>query len=193
MAGDRNLVRNAIAAYFGGSQPANDPTVCFQGGPLVSYGLGTAYPYSVRGVPDEYYTLGMPAGQNWGAVLGITRVERVTVRQAYGGATSGWRGRTYTITCELAVIAELPYIEVAGAGLDNLIDQMHALIYADRTLGTTGGVYNSLVNGRLIQQAGEGRAGIRDVTDRFAGLDPDKGRYAGEATVTFEALTMIAA
>lgn len=191
MAGDRRLVRNAIASYFGGSQPANDPTVCYQGGPLVSYGLGTAYPYSVRHVPDSYYTQGMPDGQNWGAVLGVTKVDRVTTREAMGGPVSGWRGRRYTITCELSVIAELPHIEVAGAGLDDLIEAIHGLIYNDRTLGTTSA--SLYPTGRLIWEAGEGRTGIRDMTDRFEMLDGDKGRYAAQATVDFQALTMVAA
>jgi len=187
MAGDRQLVRNAVAAYFGGSLVTADGGTCYQGGQLTPYGLGTAYPYTVRGVPDEYFTIGQPPGQDWGCVMSTTRLERATTRISYGGKTSGYRQRLYTITCELALICELPHIEVAGAGLDDLVDQVHALIYADRTLGTTG---SSSV---LIVEAGEGRNGIRDVTERLAGLDPVKGRYAGEATVTFEALTMVAA
>lgn len=185
--GERQLVRLAVASYFGGAQVTTDAGVCFQGGPLASFGLGTAYPYTVRHVPDEYYTAGMPDGQDWGCVLSTTRLERSSVRDSYGGKASGWRKRLYAITCEIALICELPHIEVAGAGLDDLIDQVHALIAADRTLGTT-----SLATGaRLIIEAGEGRTGIRDVTDKFAALDEVKGRYAAEATVTFDVLTMV--
>jgi hypothetical protein len=186
MAGERQLVRLAVAQFFGGPQVQADGGTYFQGGPLTASGLGTAYPYSVRNVPDPYFTAGMPPGQDWGVVMSTTRVERGSVRDSYGGKASGWRARTYVITCELALICELPHIEVAGAGLDDLIDGMHALIAADRTLGTNGGY-----TGVQVIQAGEGRAGIRDVTEKFAALDPDKGRYAGEATVTFDALTMV--
>lgn len=189
MAGDRQLVRLAVAAYFGGTQ-ATDGEVKFQGGPLTGYGLGTAYPYTVRNAPDTDFTEGAAPGRNWGAVMSTTRVRRTTTRDSYGGATSGWRARAYTITCEIALICELDHIEVAGAGLDDLIDQVHALIYADRTLGTTG---EGFPGGRLIIQAGEGRNGITDETDKLAGLDTERGRYAGEATVTFDVLTMVEA
>jgi len=192
MAGDRQLVRLAVAAYFGGTQVTTDAEVKFQGGPLTAYGLGTAYPYSVRHGPDTDYTAGQPPGQNWGCVMSTTRVRRVTTRDSYGGATSGWRARHYTITCEIGLICELEHIEVAGAGLDDLIDALFSLIYADRTLGTTSSAY-AAQGGRLIMQAGEGHTGITDETDKFAALDPDKGRYAAQATVTFDALTMVAA
>jgi len=185
MAGERQQVRLAVAAFFGGTRPANDPTVCFQGGPLAAYGLGTAYPYSVRGVPDEYFTIGAPPGRNWGCVLGLGRVERLTKLDSMAGPTSGYWQRLYGITCEIAVLTELPHIEVAGAGLDALIDQMHSLVYADRTLGTT------TPDSILILQAGAGKAGLRDVTDKFEEIDAKRGRYAAMASVTFEALTMV--
>lgn len=185
MAGERQLLRLAVAQYFGGGQVQGDAGVCFQGGPLTAYGLGTAYPYTVKGVPDEYYTAGGQPGRNWGVVMSTTRVERASVRDSYGGKYSGWRSRTYLVTCEFALICEVPHIEVAGAGLDDLIDQVHALIAADRTLGTNGGAQ------LRILQAGEGRAGIRDVTDKLVPLDSDRGRYAAEATITFDALTMV--
>lgn len=184
--GERQLVRNAVAAYFGGALVGADAGTCYQGGPLTAFGLGTAYPYSVRGVPDSYFTAGMPAGQNWGCVMSTTRVERTSTRDSYGGRFSGWRAHSYVVTCEIVLICELPHIEVAGAGLDDLIDRVHALIAADRTLGTNGAP-----NGVQILQAGEGRTGIRDVTDKFGEIDHDKGRYAGEATVTFDVLTMV--
>lgn len=194
MAGDRQLVRRAVAAYFGGTQVPGDQGICYQNGPLASAGLGTAYPYQVKGVPDPYYFAGMPPGQGWGTVMGL-KVERSTKRDSYGGATSGWRKRVYTVTCELVVISQLPHIETAGAGLDDLIDGMHGLIYADRTLGTTGGIYNTLANGRLIQQAGENPYGIQDRTLPWLPVndDKDRGRYVGEAEVSFDAVTMVAA
>lgn len=190
MAGERQQVRNAVCAYFGGTL-VTDGEVKYQGGPLAAYGLGTAYPYSVRNAPDTDYSAGQPAGQNWGCVLSTTAFARASTRDSYGGGTSGWRAWQFTVTCEIALICELDHIEVAGAGLDDLIDQVHALIAADRTLATTGGQYASLPGGRLIIEAGEGRAGITDRTDKFAGVDTAKGRYAAQATVTFNALTMV--
>lgn len=188
--GERQLVRLAIAAYFGGTLVTADAGVACQGGPLTAHGLGTAYPYSVKGVPDSYYTAGQPDGQGYGVIMSTTKVQRRTVRDSYGGATSGWRMRRYAITCELAMICELPHIEVAGAALDNLIDAFYALIAADRTLGTNGAP-----GGVQIIQAGEGNGaggpGIDDVTDKFEEIDHDKGRYAAAATVSFEVLTMV--
>lgn len=185
MAGERQLLRLAVAAYFGGTL-ATDGEVKYQGGPLTAYGLGTAYPYSVRHAPDTDFYAGGTPGRNWGCVMSTTRLRRLTTRDSYGGATSGWRARHYTVTCKIALICELEHIEVAGAGLDDLIDQVHALIYADRTLGTQGAP-----NGIQVIQAGETRVGITDETDKFAELDKDKGRYAGMATVTFDALTEV--
>lgn len=189
MAGDRQLVRRAVAAYFGGTQNIADAGICYQNGPLTTAGLGTVFPYSVKRVPDKYYTTGMPTGIGWGAVMGL-RVKRNTKRDSMGGATSGWRARHYTILCELIVLTELPHIEVAGAGLDDLIDAIHGLFYADRTLGTTSASYPT---GRLITQAGENPYGIQDDTLPFEPADEKQGRYFGEATLSFEALTMIAA
>lgn len=183
MAGDRQLVRLAVAAFFGGSLVGDGETK-FQDGPLLSYGLGTAYPYSVRHAPDTDYTAGMPAGQNWGCVLSTTRVRRVTNLDSYGGPSSGIWLRKYAITCEIGLICELQHIEVAGAGLDDLIDQMLSMIFADRTLGT-----NSGSGGVKILTAGTDKTAITDETDRLQEIDPKKGRYAGMASITFQALT----
>ena len=183
MAGDRQLVRLAVAQFFGGTQ-ASDDEVKFQGGPLVSYGLGTAYPYSVRHAPDSDYTAGMTAGQNWGCVMSTTKVRRVTSLDSYGGPSSGIWLRKYVITCEIALLCELEHIEVAGAGLDDLVDQVLSMIFADRTLGTSGGT-----GGVTILTAGTDKQAIADDTDKFTAVDEKKGRYAGTATITFQALT----
>ena len=64
MAGDRQLVREAVAAYFGGTLQTADAGIYFQGGPLSAAGLGTAFPYKIkRGAPDSYYTLGEADGK----------------------------------------------------------------------------------------------------------------------------------
>lgn len=191
MAGDRQLVREAVAAYFGGTQSTADGGIYYQNGPLSSAGLGTAYPYLVKGgAPDSYYTLGEPDGTGWGAVLTVRlRPERIT-RSAYGGATSGWRERHYTTVCDLDVISYEPHLETAEAGLDDLIDALLGLIYADRTLGTTNNAYPT---GRLITQAGEGREGITvGALDDWT-VDPDRGRGRGGTEITFDVLTMVEA
>lgn len=185
MAGERQLVRLAVAAFFGGTL-VTDGEVKYQGGPLMAYGLGTFFPYSVRGYPDTDYTAGIPAGQNWGAVMSTTRVRRASHLDSYGGPSSGYWERKYAIQCELAWMCELEHIEVAQAGIDDLIDQFHALMYVDRTLGTNGAP-----NGVQILQAGAGKAMVTDETDKPVEVDKVKGRYAGQATVTFEALTMV--
>lgn len=183
MPGDRQLVRLAVAQFFGGTQ-VTDGEVKFQSGPLTPFGLGTAYPYSVRHAPDSDYTAGQPYGQNWGCVLSTTRVRRVTNLDSYGGPSSGIWLRKYTITCRIGLICELEHLEVAEAGLDDLIDQALSMIFADRTLGTQGGS-----QGVTILTAGTDKTAITDETDELVGVDGKKGRYGGMATITFQALT----
>ena len=105
MAGDRQLVRLAVAAYFGGTLQTADAGVYFQGGPLAAQGLGTAFPYKIKkGAPDRFYTLGEQDGIGWGCVLTVG-LGVSNDRDSYGGATSGWRKRRYRITCALDVIS----------------------------------------------------------------------------------------
>jgi hypothetical protein len=190
MAGDRRLVREAIAAYFGGAQETADGGIYFQNGPLASAGLGTAYPYKIKkGAPDSFYTLGAQDGTGWGAVmtvgLGVT-----TLRDSYGGATSGWRARRYRITCALDVISYLPHLETTEAAFDDLVNGMDGLVYADRTLGTTSAAY-AAQGGRLIIQAGEKPYGIVHGEAEWS-VEGDRGRGEGGMEYTFEVLTMVA-
>lgn len=191
MAGDRQLVRNAVAAYFGGILQTADAGVYYQGGPLASQGLGTAFPYLVKGAPDSYYTLGEPDGTSWGAVLTVHLGLVRNTRDSYGGATSGWRKRLYTVTCALDVISYAKHLEGAEAPLDDLLNAMDALIYADRTLGTTSPAY-SAQGGRLIIQAGENPYGIVHGAPEWS-VEADRGRGRGGINYEFEALTMVAA
>ena len=192
MAGDRQLVRNAVAAYFGGTLETADAGVYYQGGPLSASGLGTAFPYKIKkGAPDVFYTLGEADGTGWGAVMTVS-LGVANTRDSYGGATSGWRKRIYTVTCALDVISYLPHLEQAESAFDDLVSAMDTLFYADRTLGTTGGIYNTLANGRLIQEAGEGRNGIKHGTPEWS-VEGDRGRGEGGMDYTFDVLTMVAA
>jgi hypothetical protein len=202
MSGDRHLVREAIAAYFGGTRETTDAGEYYQGGPLAAAGLSTAWPFPPKApIANQLFTSGAPAGFGWGAVLLVQLPGQVIRRRpegGMGGPTSGWRGRIYTVTCELLVISYEPHAETAEAGLDDLLDAMSGLIYADRTLGTTSAVLYPLT-GRLITEAGEGAEGIRVTAEPFepatdSNGEPDKrGKYLGYATYTFEALTMVAA
>jgi hypothetical protein len=190
MAGDRQLVRNAVAAYFGGQLQAADAGTYYQGGPLSAMGLGTAFPYLVKSAPDTYYTLGEQSGSSWGAVmtvaLGVTML-----RDSYGGATSGWRARRYRINCSLDVISYAEHLEQAEAPLDDLLNAIDALVFADRTLGTTSAAY-AAQGGRLIIQAGEKPYGIVHGAPVWS-VEDDRSRGRGGIDYSFEVLTMVSA
>ena len=191
-AGDRRLVREAVAAYFGGTQNATDAGLYFQGGPLSALGLGTAYPYKIkRGAPDVFYTLGEQDGTGWGSVLTVSIGPQRITRDSMGGKTSGWRERHYTTVCNFDVISYEPHLETAEAAFDDLVDAFLGLIYADRTLGTTDPVLYP-ATGRLITQAGEGRQGI-DCGPAEWTAEGDRGRGEGGMSITFDVLTMVAA
>jgi hypothetical protein len=190
-AGDRQLVREAIAAYFGGVRETSDAGIYYAGGPLTAAGLGSAWPFPPKSLPDKLFTLGEAAGSAWGAVMLVQSPRRLTTRRpdgAMGGPTSGWRGRRYTVTCEILAVSYEPHLEVAEAGYDDLLDTLEGLVYADRSLGTTSPA------GRLITQAGEGPEGIVTSPEPFAPLGTDvRGKYGGYGTLTFSALTMVQA
>lgn len=194
-AGDRQLVRDAIAAYFGGNLQTEDAGIYFQGGPLSAYGLGTAFPYLIKkGAPDAYYTAGQPEGNNWGAVLTVALGRQDVIREAMGGKTSGWRQRHYLARCSLDVLSYEPHLETAEAGTDDLIDAFLALIYADRTLGTTSSLYPT---GRLITQAGEdgpnGTVRGIEIGEATWEVEDDRGKGRGGLEISFDVMTMIAA
>lgn len=189
-AGDRRLVREAVAAYFGGTLQTADAGIYYQGGPLSTLGLGTAYPYKIKkGAPDQFYTLGETAGTGWGCVLTVGLAPVRIRREAMGGTTSGWRSRHYTTVCSFDVISYLPHLETAEAAFDDLIDAFLGLIYADRTLGTTSNTYPT---GRLITQAGEGVEGINCGLPEWT-VEGDRGRGEGGMEITFDCLTMVQA
>lgn len=188
MAGDRQLVRNAVAAYFGGPEvTTQDGGVWYQGGSIPE--LGTAFPYLVKkGAPDSFYTAGQVDGAGWGAVLTVGLATVRNYRDSYAGKTSGIRERHYAVSCSIDVISYEPHLEVAEAGLDDLLNALDALIYADRTLGTTG---NENVQ---IVQAGEGGKGGGITHGRWQWqTEPDRGRGRGGIDYSFDAMTLVVA
>lgn len=196
MTGDRQNVRQAIAAYFGGAQCVDDAGIYYQGGPLTPYGLGTAYPYLIKGgPPDAYFTAGQPEGTGFGAIMSVY-LEQVPIRRiAISGPTSGWRARTYRVRCSFEVISYQQHLETAEAAFDTLLDQWLLLLYADRTLGTTSNVLYPnppYFGNRLIQQAGEGPFGLL-VDEAGWDVDGDRGRGEGGITITFDAETVVMA
>lgn len=185
MSGDRQQVREAVAAYFGGSPGDPAQGIFYQGGSLASLGLGTAYPYLVKGAPDTAYTAGQPPGAGWGAVLSVHLNETRITRRAIAGY-SGWRDRNYSVVCDLDAISYEPLMETTEAGLDDLVDGLLNLIYADRTLGTTSDAYPT---GRLITQAGEMPNGITIGAPVWT-TSEDRSKARGGLAITFDALTL---
>lgn len=189
MAGDRQLVREAIAAYFGGTLQTADAGIYYQNGPLTAFGLGTAFPYKVKeGAPDGFYTEGMDSGVQWGAVLTVG-LQPVTIRRkAIAGKVSGFRMRRYMAVLSYEVLSWAPHLETAEQGLDNLIDASISLLYADRTLGSTNALLYPnppYFGNRLIEQAGEGPDAVLDTGEPEFTVDADRGKAKGGITLTF--------
>ncbi len=192
-AGDRQNVRQAVAAWFGGAQSWDDQGIYYQGGPLTPYGLGTAFPYLVKkSPPDQYFTAGQAEGSGWGAIMTVKLREVPVTRIAVGGPVSGWRESRYRVECAFEVISYDLHLETAEAGLDGLLDQWKALLYADRTLGTSGNpLYPDppYFGNRLIQEAGERPYGYVTSDSSEWVVDDDRGRGYGGIGITFDAVT----
>lgn len=195
MTGDRQNVRQAIAAYFGGAQCWFDAGTYYQGGALTPYGLGTTYPYLIKGAPDEYFTAGQAPGTGWGAIMSVHLADVPISRIAIAGPTSGYRSRTYRVRCVFEVISYQPHLETTEAGFDTLIDQWLDLLYADRTLGTSSSTLYPdppYFGNRLIQEAGERPYGLQ-VGEAGWDVDTDRGRAEGGLEITFDAYTVVMA
>ena len=193
--GNRRQLCNAIAAYFGGTEvDTPEGGVYYQGGPLAAAGLGTAFPYPVKSAPEEAFTAGTEAGFGWGVALTVRLGEgQFVTRKAMAGATGGWRLRRYMVSCGLEFRSWQPHIEVSLAGLDDLVDGLFGLVYADRTLGTTtNDVAQYPPNGRLITQAGEMPDGIK-VTPLEIESIAERGKATGGLAFTFAADTFVMA
>jgi hypothetical protein len=190
---DRQNVRQAIAAYFGGAQTVDDAGIYYQGGPLTVYGLGTAAPYLVKGsAPDQWFTAGQAPGGGFGAVMTVHLDSQPTTRIAIGGPVSGWRQKRFRVRCSFEVISYDLHLETAEAALDTLMGQWEALLYQDRTLGTTGQYPNPpYFGGRLIQEAGERPYGYVISSSDSWFPSGDRGKAYGGIDITFDAVTVV--
>ena len=190
----RQLVKRAIAAYFGGTEQtaAEGLGVYYQGGPLSSLGLVTALPWRAKGFPDQFYfaTPGVSAG----CVMTVQLLPSRLTRQALGGPVSGWRDYTHPMVCHLWQQSHYQHAEQAESQLDDLIEAFVELIWADRTLGTTDPVkYPNppWPDSRLIVEAGEKPFGIKAVAGEPEFLDDSDPASALEthAMISFETTT----
>jgi hypothetical protein len=183
--GYRQLVKRAVAAYFGGAEMValEGLGIYYSNGPLYSQGLTTAWPYQPKGVPDElFFSL---AGQAAGAIMTVELAPNRIIRQALGGPVSGWRDLETPVICHLFMMSTYTHAEQAETFLDDLIEAVTELIYLDRTLGTTNAVlYPTYPDGRLIVEAGEKSYGISQSMDP-ADVDEDRGRTLCHGSVRF--------
>src|SRR5277367_2604433 len=190
--GYRQLVKRAIASYFGGAEQValEGLGIYYSNGPLYTQGLTTAWPYQAKRVPDElFYSL---AGQSAGCIMTVQLLENAITRQALGGPVSGWRDIETPVVCHLFMQSTYQHAEQAETFLEDLVESLIELIYLDRTLGTTNPVlYPTYPDTRLIVEAGEKPYGIHSVTDPIEmpeGGDMG-GRSLGHGAVRFNAGT----
>jgi hypothetical protein len=154
----RTIVLRGIAAYFGGTEvPAFR---CWQGGPLMSSGLGTVKAAWPKDVNDKDYHAGLPAGRNMGALMIVDLADDNEIRRADAGppvttggviVSGGIKFCTYQVTLHCFHLGMTEFSEDSQADVDTLIEAIKQLIRQDRTLGMQG----------TITQAGEGRFGIK--------------------------------
>lgn len=193
--GYRQLVKRAVAQYFGGAEQVGAEAlgIYYGQGPLVGFGLNNAWPYQAKGIPDILYfgsggvSGGEVPGESFGAILTVELLRNKIIRQALGGPVSGWRDIETPVVCYMEMQSTFTYAEQAETAADDLIEAFIELIYQDRTLGTTGG-YPNLPDSRLIVEAGEKPYGIESVLDPGF-VDEDRGRVVFEGTVQFNVST----
>jgi hypothetical protein len=155
----RKIVRDGIAAYFGGTYQAQFR--CWQNGALVSSGLGTVRKAFPKRVNDNDYFAGMPAGRNMGAFMvveiGFDRESRdgiagAPVLDGQGNIIAGGIKRDlYRVTLNVFHLSFKQLAEDAQDDVDQLVEAIKQRIRIDRTLGMFG----------IITQAGEGSYGIQ--------------------------------
>lgn len=185
----RQLLKRAVAAYFGGAEQValEGLGIYYTNGPLYTTGLTTAWPYQPKRVPDPlFFSL---AGSAAGAILTVELGQNLLTRQALAGPVSGWRDMETPVVCHLFAQSTYPHAEQAETFMDDLIEAFVELIFLDRTLGTTNPVLYPnppWPDNRLIVEAGEKPAGIRSVMDP---AEMENERTLIHGTVRFNAGT----
>jgi hypothetical protein len=143
----RQIVRNGIAQFFGGSTYDTEARA-YRPGPLLAYGLSTVRAYQPKRMPDSDYTSGQAAGRGMGAVM-IVELPADTESRDAKPAVRGMKRITYLSVLHFFHMAWQPHAEDAEQDVDLLIEQVKQLVRGDVTLGG------------ICFQAGESRMGIR--------------------------------
>lgn len=152
----RPIVRQGIAAYFGGDVYDTEARAFRGAGPLQSSGLSTVRAYAPKRMSDEDYVLGQAAGRGMGAYALIGMPETADIPLTVGllpALSGGQRHLAYPVLLHVYHMAYQPHAEDAEADVDELDQAIHELIYADPTLGG------------ICYQAGMSPPGIRTVIE----------------------------
>lgn len=159
----RQLVRDGIAQYFGGSTFDQEARAYRGTGPLLSAGLSTVRAYTSKRLNDNDYVLGQAVGRGMGAYMIVELPIDIERREALGGPSSGIKRIVYNVVLHCFHLAHKAHAEDAEKDVDLLAEAIKDQIRADRTLGG------------IVSQAGESQAGIRteisvsDMTDEITG------------------------
>jgi hypothetical protein len=182
----RTIVRQGIAAYFGGTFNTN--MRAYQNGPLVSYGLCTVRAGYPKGLNQKDAFAGAAAGVMSGAFMVVDIGDDLEVRQGNAGSpvvvsnqivAGGIKQDNYQVSLDTFCISTEKYGEDAQLATDALIEAMKQLIRVDRTLGG------------ICMDAGETRAGIRTKLNH-SGLD-ENNRTLTNIIISFEVRTQFIA
>ena len=165
----RYTTAHAVAAWLGGTPIPTAPTDQYgnsiaYGAPATVAGVGVVYAGMNTNTNVADFGAGLPEGAKNGALIQIAMPGPDTeVREAMGGATSGWKRITYRVMIRVFGRSVEEHTEIAQSNFDDVLEAIKARIRTDRTLGNQ------------VFQAGEGQFGIQTenmmpVTDETAGV-----------------------
>jgi hypothetical protein len=172
----RQIVRNGIAQFFGGTAYDQEARAYRGAGPLASAGLSTVRAYQPKRMSDVDYVYGQAAGRGMGAAMVVELPSDVESRDAKPAGT-GRKRINYTVILHCFHLAYQSHAEDAGPDVDSLIEQIKGLIRQDVTLGG------------VCFQAGESRFHIK--TRIYPSAIIDKEKIATAFDIQFEAETEI--
>jgi hypothetical protein len=182
-----NDVHQGITAYFGGTWV--EDIRAYQGGPLLSWGLGTARAGVGKRLNFQDYVNAMPAGRGMGALMIVEMSHDQETRRSNAGPpvvngegqiiAGGIRFIRYRVQLNIYHFAQADYAEDATVDQHQLVEAVKQLMRYDRTLGG------------ICTQAGEGRFGIK--TRRGQVMIDANDRVGRWIQMEFEVLTQIIA